>query len=124
MKSAARLLVYQDNMSWFEVLLLTSNFIVLDYTDLRLQRILVSAEFTLSSSYVKVGFTDITISIVEKFTVFARLMAPIQVFVQTRRPHRSHGYYCAICPFSSGGNIIQTRSCARVDLRPGGFLLY
>ena len=33
-------------------------------------------------------------------------MAPIQVFVQTRRPHRSHGYYCAICPFSSGGNII------------------
>ena len=23
-------------------------------------------------------------------------MAPNQVFVQTRRPHRSHGYYCAI----------------------------
>ena len=36
-------------------------------------------------------------------------MAPIQVFVQTRRPHRSHGYYCAICPFSSGGNIIQKK---------------
>ena len=75
-------------------------------------------------------------------------MAPIQVFVETRRPHRSHGYYCAICPFSSGGKIIQkkkkkkkkkkpyadydlrprpmawaqvTRPCARVNLRPGGF---
>ena len=36
-------------------------------------------------------------------------MAPIQVFVQTRRPHRSYGYYCAICPFSSGGNIIQKK---------------
>ena len=36
-------------------------------------------------------------------------MAPIQVFVEIRRPHRSHGYYCAICPFSSGGNIIQKK---------------
>ena len=36
-------------------------------------------------------------------------MAPIQVFVQIRRPHRSYGYYCAICPFSSGGNIIQKK---------------
>ena len=49
-------------------------------------------------------------------------MAPIQVFVQTRRPHRSHGYYCAICPFSSGGNIIQkkTRPCAQGELVPRG----
>ena len=51
-------------------------------------------------------------------------MAPIQVFVQRRRPHRSHGYYCAICPFSSGGNIIQKRKkkkkkpYADYDLRP------
>ena len=50
-------------------------------------------------------------------------MAPIQVFVQTRRPHRSHGYYCAICPFSSGGNIIQKKKkkkkpYADYDLRP------
>ena len=36
-------------------------------------------------------------------------MAPIQVFVEIRRPHRSYGYYCAICPFSSGGNIIQKK---------------
>ena len=47
-------------------------------------------------------------------------MAPIQVFVQTRRPHRSHGYYCAICPFSSGGKIIQKKKkpYADYDLRP------
>ena len=46
-------------------------------------------------------------------------MAPIQVFVHTRRPHRSHGYYCAICPFSSGGEIIQKkRPYADYDLCP------
>ena len=52
-------------------------------------------------------------------------MAPIQVFVETRRPHRSHGYYCAICPFSSGGKIIQKKKkkkkkkpYADYDLRP------
>ena len=71
------------------------------------------------------------------------LMAAIKVSVHTLRPHRSHGYYCAICPFSSGGNIIQkkkkkkpyadydwpglwawaqvTRPCARVNLCPVGF---
>ena len=50
-------------------------------------------------------------------------MAPIQVFVQTRRPHRSHEYYCAICPFSSGGNIIQKKldPVPRVNSCPRGF---
>ena len=49
-------------------------------------------------------------------------MAPIQVFVQTRWPHRSYGYYCAICPFSSGGNIIQKKldPVPRVNSCPGG----
>ena len=36
-------------------------------------------------------------------------MAPIQVFVQTRRPHKSHGYYCAICPVK---NPTQIMTCA------------
>ena len=38
-----------------------------------------------------------------------------------RRPQRPHGYYCAICPFSSGGKIIQkTRPCPQGELVPGG----
>ena len=48
-------------------------------------------------------------------------MAAIKVSVHTRRPHRSHGYYCAICPFSSGGNIIQKKKkepYADYDSRP------
>ena len=45
-------------------------------------------------------------------------MAPIQVFVQTRRPHRSHGYYCAICPFSSGGKIIQKKKKKKKKKKP------
>ena len=81
------------------------------------------AEFTLSSSSVKVGFTDITISILEKshsLHFSPRPMAPIKVFVRMQRTQRSHGYYCPICPFSSGGEIIQkldpvprVNSCSR-----------
>ena len=45
-------------------------------------------------------------------------MAAIKVFVHTRRPHRSHGYYCAICPFSSGGNIIQKKKKKKKKKNP------
>ena len=35
-----------------------------------------------------------------------------------RRPQRPHGYYCAICSFSSGGKIIQKKPNAYYDPCP------
>ena len=35
-----------------------------------------------------------------------------------RRPQRPDGYYCAICPFSSGGKIIQKKTNAYNDPCP------
>ena len=116
MKSeAARLFVYQVNVSLFwSAVFLTSNFIVLLCTDLRSQRILISKHNSLwvvrLSWSVKVGFTDFTISILEKSHSLHFFEAyGASDFVRMRRPQRSHGYYCAVCPFSSGGNIMQQK---------------
>ena len=55
----ARLFVYQFNVSWFwNAVSLTSNFIVLPSS--MTENIGFKTEFTLSTSSVKVGFTDIT----------------------------------------------------------------
>ena len=72
----------------------------------------------MSSSSVKVGFTDITISILEKS--HSLLASFLRVFVEHAKAARPHGYYCAICPFSSGGNIIQLDPVPRVNSSPGG----
>ena len=61
------------------------------------------AAFTLSSSSVKVGFTDITISILENS--HSLLASFLRGFVEHAEAARPHGYYCTICPFWSGGNI-------------------
>ena len=70
MKSeVARLFVYQiefnGSLFWSPVLLI-SNFIVLHYTSIT-KNISFKAEFSLSGSYVNGSFTDITITILEKF---------------------------------------------------------
>ena len=71
------------------------------------ENISFKAEFTLSSSSVKVVFTDITISILEKSHSLLALF--LRGFVDHAMAARPHGYYCVICPFSSGGNIIQKK---------------
>ena len=52
----------------------------------------------------------------------ALLASFLRGFVEHAKAARPQGYYCAICPFSSGGNIIQKKldPVPRVNSCPGG----
>ena len=113
-QKAARLFVYHSNynyLTWacFEVLStsfrtsLSSTTLIFDYRE-------YSFQSRMSSSSVKVGFTDITINILEKIQLASFFF---EASLSTRRPQ---GYYCAIniCPFSSGGYIIQKKNKRRI----------
>ena len=63
------------------------------------ENISLKAEFTLSSSSVKVGFKDITISILEKSRLLRFFEASLQLSgkYSMRRPQRPHGYLHIHC---------------------------
>ena len=100
MKSeVARLFVYQIefNVSFFwSAVFLILNFDVLHYSDLRLQRILVSKQ----NSLLVAGLSKQalrTISILEKSQPLRFFEAPFQE-IEPAKAARPHGYYCAVCP--------------------------
>jgi len=94
------------NLTWACFEMLSSSLHWSSITD----NIGLKAEFTLSCSSVRVGFTDITMSILEKPRSLHFLVASLQLSARMRRPQRPHGYHCAICSFSSGGKIIQKKN--------------
>ena len=68
------------------------------------------AEFTLSSSSFKVNFTEHHDKHSWKIPVASFLQGLRFGCQSMRRPPRPHGYYWAICSFSSGGNLIQRKT--------------
>ena len=111
--SLAVCLSLELSLFWSAVFL-TSNFIVLHYIELRLctENISFKAKFTVSSASVKVGFTDTTISILEKSRSLRFCETSLQLSGKQSmgRPQMPHGYYCAICSFK----IMQKKKTKRV----------